>query len=210
MSTSAVLDRAVPASGAAPHRASTALLALLGLQAWVWTASVLPKVTSTTFVSGFMRFVATARSRPALYGRLVGHAVLAAPSLFAWAAITVETSLALSFVVAVVAVVRHRGVLSRRIAVTSAVASVVAAGFALNLAMLVGDAAPWTLGDPFDSGVPVEHLLAGLALATAASLIWSSAGRRGGARGQRPAAPSSRSQGSPANQRATASSWAMP
>jgi hypothetical protein len=48
---------------------------------------------------------------------------------------------------------------------TSIAASLVSAGFALNLALLVGDPAPWSLHNPFDSGVSLEYLVAGLALA---------------------------------------------
>ena len=154
--------RGVPAPG---------LVALLGVQAWVWTASVLPKVTSGTFLNGFARFVARApRGRPVFYSRLVSDTVLVAPSLFAWGAIVTESLLA--FILTVVAVVAlRRGSASRLLLLVSVVASLVGAGFALNLALLVGDHAPWALGHPFDSGVAVEYLLAGLALATAASAI---------------------------------------
>jgi hypothetical protein len=71
-----------------------------------------------------------------------------------------------------VAILWRRGRLPRHLANASAVASLVGAGFALNLAFLVGDAAPWRLGDPFNSGVALEYLLVGLALATA----WSALG----------------------------------
>jgi hypothetical protein len=148
------------------------LTGLMGLQAWVWTSSVLPKITSSTFVNGFVRFVGTPPPmRPALYGHLVTPVILAAPALFAVGALVTELSLALTFVVTAVALLRYRGSTPRGILLVGGVASLVAAGFALNLALLVGDAAPWTLGDPFDSGVAVEYLLVGLALVTAWSAI---------------------------------------
>lgn len=153
-----------------PERMSGAggLTGLMGLQAWVWTSSVLPKVTSSTFLTGFVRFVGTAPPmRPALYGHLVTPVILAAPALFAVGALVTEVALAVTFLVTTVVLLRHRRSPSRRILVAGAVASLVAAGFALNLALLIGDAAPWRLGDPFDSGVAIEYLLVGLALVTA-------------------------------------------
>jgi len=103
--------------------------------------------------------------RPALYQQLVVRSALAAPGVVAWASLLLETTLTLAFIGVSVMIVRGRGVLSRgarRIAVT---ASLVSAGFALNLALLVGDPAPWSLHNPFDSGVSLEYLVAGLALA---------------------------------------------
>ena len=157
---------------AATRRPSVGLIALLALQAWVWTASALPKVTSGAFLTGFARFVATAPpTRPVVYGHLVTRVVLAAPSLFAWGAIATECLLALTFTVATVVVLWRRGVVPLRLIVAVGGASLVGAGFALNLALLVGDPAPWKLGDPFDSGVAIEYLLVGLSLATAAAAI---------------------------------------
>ncbi|HEX3604634.1 MAG TPA: hypothetical protein VH134_01840 [Candidatus Dormibacteraeota bacterium] len=151
---------------------STGLVGLMALQAWVWTASMLPKVTSGAFLGGFARFVGTAPpTRNALYGHVVTPIVLAAPSIFAVGALATELALAATFAVTTVVLVRRRRSVPRRLLVAGAVASLVAAGFALNLALLVGDAAPWRLGDPFDSGVPVEYLLAGLGLVTAVSAI---------------------------------------
>ena len=155
-----------------PERTSGAggLTGLMGLQAWVWTSSVLPKITSSTFLTGFVGFVRTAPPmRPALYGHLVTPVILAAPALFAVGSLVTELALAVTFVVTTVALLRHRRSPSHRALVAGAVASLVAAGFALNLALLVGDAAPWRLGDPFDSGVAIEYLLVGLALVTAAT-----------------------------------------
>jgi len=157
---------------AATRRPSVGLIALLALQAWVWTASALPKVTSGAFLTGFARFVATAPpTRPVVYGHLVTRVVLAAPSLFAWGAIATECLLALTFTVATVVVLWRRGVVPLRLIVAVGGASLVGAGFALNLALLVGDPAPWKLGDPFDSGVAIEYLLVGLSLATATAAI---------------------------------------
>jgi hypothetical protein len=166
-------DRNTPASRmAATPRASVALIALLALQAWVWTASALPKVTSGAFLTGFARFVATAPpTRPVVYGHLVTRVVLAAPSLFAWGAIATECLLALTFTVATVVVLCRRGVVPLRLIAAVGAASLIGAGFALNLALLVGDPAPWKLGDPFDSGVAIEYLLVGLSLATAAAAV---------------------------------------
>jgi hypothetical protein len=138
----------------------------MGLQAWVWTSSVLPKITSSTFLTGFVRFVGAAPpARPALYGHLVTPVILAAPALFAVGALATELALAVIFILATVALLRRPA--PRRVLVATTAASVVAAGFALNLALLVGDAAPWRLGDPFDSGVAIEYLLVGLGLVTA-------------------------------------------
>jgi hypothetical protein len=170
---------------------SAGLTGLMGLQAWVWTASVLPKVTSSTFLTGFVRFVGAAPPmRPALYGHLVTPVILAAPALFAVGSLVTELALAITFLVATVALLRSRRSMPRRVLVAGAVASVVAAGFALNLALLVGDAAPWRLGDPFDSGVALEYLLVGLGLVTAVTTfttIRASAPRLApaGARGER-------------------------
>ena len=170
---------------------SAGLTGLMGLQAWVWTASVLPKVTSSIFLTGFVRFVGTAPPmRPALYGHLVTPVILAAPALFAVGSLVTELALAITFIVTTVALLRFRRSVPRRVLVAGAVASVVAAGFALNLALLVGDAAPWRLGDPFDSGVAVEYLLVGLGLVTALTTfttIRTSARRLApaGARGER-------------------------
>jgi hypothetical protein len=166
-------DRNMPSPRrAATRRASVGLIALLALQAWVWTASALPKVTSGAFLTGFARFVATPPpTRPVVYGHLVTRIVLAAPSLFAWGAIATECLLALTFTVATLVMLARRGRVPLRLIVATAAASLVGAGFALNLALLVGDPAPWTLGDPFDSGVAIEYLLVGLSLATAAAAI---------------------------------------
>lgn len=142
------------------------LVALLYLQAWVWTASVLPKITSTAFVSGFAGFVGAAHSHPAVYARVLGRIVHLAPSLIAASAVAVEVGLALTFVGGLVALLRHRGRLPGRLALTIAAASLLGAVWALNLALLDGDPTPWTLGDPFDSGVAFEYLLAGLGLAS--------------------------------------------
>ena len=160
----AVRARSAPSAG---------FVALVALQAWVWTASALPKLTSRTFLTGFARFVATPQpGRPALYGHLVTRVVLAAPSLFAWGALLTEATLALTFTAATVVMLgRHREVPRPLVLMTIAGASLVGAGFALNLALLVGDPAPWTLGDPFDSGVALEYLLVGLGIATAVSAI---------------------------------------
>ena len=147
---------------------SAGLTGLMGLQSWVWTASVLPKLTSATFLNGFVRFVGTAPpTRPAIYSHLVTPIILAAPALFAVGAMVTELALALTFIVTTVAILRRRDGAPRRLLVAGTAASVFAAGFALNLALLVGDAAPWTLGDPFDSGVALEYLLVGLGLVTA-------------------------------------------
>ena len=168
-------DRNMPSPSprtATTRRVSAGLIALLALQAWVWTASALPKVTSGAFLSGFARFVATAPpTRPVVYGHLVTRVVLAAPSLFAWGAIATECLLALTFTVATVVMLGRRGAVPLRLILATGAASLVGAGFALNLALLVGDPAPWTLGDPFDSGVALEYLLVGLGLATAATAI---------------------------------------
>jgi hypothetical protein len=154
------------------------LAALLVLQAWVWVASVLPKLVSGTFINGFARFVGTAPpGRPVLYDHVLRSVVLAAPSLFAGAALGTELGLALTFTAATLVVLRARRPLPRRLLLAVAAASLLGAGFALNLALLVGDAAPWTLHDPFDGGVSFEYLLAGLCAATAVVAI--SAVRRG-------------------------------
>jgi len=147
---------------------SAGLTGLMGLQAWVWSASVLPKVTSATFLTGFVRFVGTAPpTRPAIYSHLLTPIVLAAPALFAVGALVTELALAVTFIAATLALLRHRGSAPRRVLLAGTVASLIAAGFALNLALLAGDAAPWTLGDPFASGVAIEYLLVGLSLVTA-------------------------------------------
>jgi hypothetical protein len=168
----------------APHPVATVvgggrysgLLALAVLQVWVWGASAIPKLTSLRFVQGFGGFVGTPTpGRPALYQQLVVGSVLVAPAVFAWASLLLEAALALAFVGVSVLIVRGRGILSRgtrRIVVT---ASLLSAGFALNLALLVGDPAPWSLQNPFDSGVSLEYLIAGLALAGLA-VVWQ-AGR---------------------------------
>jgi hypothetical protein len=187
-----------PAAQAARVRSgpSAGLVALVALQAWVWTASALPKLTSRTFLIGFARFVATpAPTRPALYGRLVTHLVLVAPSLFAWGALLTESALALTFTVATVVMLGRRGSLPRPLTLMTAAASLVGAGFALNLALLVGDPAPWTLGDPFDSGVALEYLLVGLSLATAVSTIATIRRSAWRARGDRPADAGTRLRG---------------
>jgi hypothetical protein len=181
---------AAPETTGVEGRTSVGLVGLLALQAWVWTASLLPKVTSSAFVTGFVRFVGTAPPmRPALYGRLVTPIVLTAPSLFAVGAMVTELALALTFTVTTVVILRHPRSAPRRLLVASTLASLVGAGFALNLALLVGDAAPWTIGDPFSSGVAVEYLLVGLALVTAVSAIGAiraSAPQHGLARAARP------------------------
>jgi hypothetical protein len=160
------------------HGGAAGLAALLLLQAWVWIASMLPKLVSSSFLNGFGRFVSTAPpGRPVLYDHVLRSVVLAAPSLFAWVALGTELGLALTFTVVALAVLRPRRPLPRRLLVAVALASLVGVGFALNLALLVGDAAPWTLHDPFDSGVAVEYLQAGLCAATAVVAI--SAVRRG-------------------------------
>jgi hypothetical protein len=160
---SAVAPSAELAAGGNP---CPGLLALAMLQVWVWGSSAIPKLTSLRFVHGFGAFVATpAPGRPALYEQLVVRGALAAPSVFAWASLLMETTLALTFVGVSVMIVRGRGMLSRGTRRVALAASLVSAGFALNLALLVGDPAPWSLQNPFDSGVSLEYLVAGLALA---------------------------------------------
>jgi hypothetical protein len=184
--------------GGAVRGGGPGLAALLVLQAWVWVSSVLPKLVSDTFLSGFTRFVGTMQpGRPGIYDHVLRSVVLAAPSLFAWAALGTELALALTFTVAALAVLRPRRAIPRALLVAASLASLVGIGFALNLALLAGDAAPWTLADPFGGGVALEYLVAGLSAATALTAI--SAVRRGAqpalalARGQRRgAAPSLR------------------
>jgi hypothetical protein len=148
------------------------LAALRVLQAWVWVSSVLPKLVSNGFLGGFTRFVGSAQpGRPVAYDHVLRSVVLAAPSLFAWAALGTELALAVTFTVAALAVLRRRRPPHRSVLLAVAVASLLGIGFALNLALLAGDAAPWTLGDPFASGVAVEYLLAGLSGATAVTAI---------------------------------------
>jgi len=106
--------------------------------------------------------------------------ILAAPALFAVGAMVTELALAVTFIVSTIALLRYRSSTSRNVLLAGAIGSVIAAGFALNLALLVGDAAPWRLGDPFDSGVALEYLLVGLAVVTALTsfmTIRGSAGR---------------------------------
>jgi hypothetical protein len=76
----------------------------------------------------------------------------------AWAALGTELGIALTFTVAALAALRPRRAVPRRVLVAAALASLAGIGFALNLALLTGDAAPWTLADPFGSGVAVEYL----------------------------------------------------
>lgn len=175
----------------APHPVATAagggrysgLLALAVLQVWVWGASAIPKLTSLRFVQGFGGFVGTPTpGRPALYQQLVVGGVLAAPSVFAWASLLLETTLALAFIGVSVLIVRDRGILSRGTRRIAGAASLISAGFALNLALLVGDPAPWSLQNPFDSGVSLEYLIAGLALAGLAVVWQAGRGERAGLR----------------------------
>jgi hypothetical protein len=105
--------------------------------------------------------------------------VLAAPSLFAWAALGTEPGIALTFTVAALAVLRPRRAVPRRVLVASALASLAGIGFALNLALLTGDAAPWTLAAPFGGGVAVESTCWP---ASAASPRWLRSPRRAAAR----------------------------
>jgi hypothetical protein len=164
--------------GGAVRGGGPGLAALLVLQAWVWVSSVLPKLVSDTFLGGFTRFVGTMQpGRPVIYDHLLRSVVLAAPSLFAWAALGTELALALTFTMAALAVLRPRRPAPRSVLVAVALASLVGVGFALNLALLVGDPSPWTLADPFGGGVALEYLLAGLSAATAVTAI--SAVRRG-------------------------------
>jgi hypothetical protein len=164
--------------GGAVRGGGPGLAALLVLQAWVWVSSVLPKLVSDTFLGGFTRFVGTMQpGRPAIYDHVLRSVVLAAPSLFAWAALGTELALALTFTVAALAVLRPRRAVPRALLVAASLASLVGIGFALNLALLDGDPAPWTLADPFGGGVALEYLVAGLSAATAVAAI--SAVRRG-------------------------------
>lgn len=160
--------------GGALRGGGPGLAAMLVLQAWVWVSSVLPKLVSNGFLGGFTRFVGSAQpGRPAVYDHLLRSVVLAAPSLFAWAALGTELGLAVTFTVAALAVLRLGPRVPRQVLVAAAVASLLGVGFALNLALLAGDPAPWTLGDPFGSGVALEYLLAGLSGATAVAAISS-------------------------------------
>jgi hypothetical protein len=154
--------------GGAVRGGGPGLAALLVLQAWVWVSSVLPKLVSDTFLSGFTHVVATMQpGRPAIYDHLLRSVVLAAPSLFAWAALGTELALAITFTVAALAVLRPRRAVPRALLVAASLASLLGIGFALNLALLDGDPAPWTLADPFGGGVALEYLVAGLSAATA-------------------------------------------
>lgn len=112
MSTTALPGRVAPDTlaalpTAAPEDTSTGLIALLLLEAWVWTASTLAKVISGGFVSGFSQFVGAAHTTPVVYGRPIAPVVSTAPSLFAVGAVALESSLAVTFVVA--SHVRHLG-----------------------------------------------------------------------------------------------------
>lgn len=162
-----------PTAGAGAARdGGPGLAALLVLQAWVWVSSVLPKLVSDTFLSGFTRFVGAMQpGRPAIYDHVLRTVVLAAPSLFAWAALGTELALAVTFSVATVAVLRSRRAVPRHLLVAVAVASLLGTGLAVNLALLAGDPAPWALADPFGGGVALEYLLAGLSAAGAVTAI---------------------------------------
>ena len=158
-------------AGAAAQRggpfAGTA--ALVSLQAWVWSSSVVPKLTSTTFVHGFAGFVAQGgqAGQSGWYDAILQRVLLAAPSVFAIGAITAELGLGVTFTITAIALLTRRTDVIRPLLGVAAAASAVGAIFAINLAVLASDPAPWHTGSPFDSGVAIEYLIAGLSLAGA-------------------------------------------
>ena len=96
--------------------------------------------------------------------------VLRAPGFFARASIGTEMLLTLAFLTAAVALTFPRVNTTRLAVFGVAAASFVGFMFAINLAVLNGDASPWTVGgSPFASGVQVEYLLAGISLMTTAA-----------------------------------------
>ena len=180
-----------PAAGARPRRPRTAthslpsgaaarrggplagVAPLLVLQAWVWVASAVSKLISPQFVQGFSGFVAQGitADKPAVYDDFLQRVILGAPGLFAFASIVTELLLGTVFTVTAIALLTGRNGALRPLLTAAMMASAVGAVFAVNLALLAGDAAPWQVGSPFDSGVPVEYLLAGLSVAGAVAAL---------------------------------------
>ncbi len=125
--------------GGAVRGGGPGLAALLLLQAWVWVSSVLPKLVSNGFLGGFTRFVGSAQpGRPAVYDHVLRSVVLAAPSVFARAALGTELGLAITFTLAALAVLRLGRRVPRQVLAATAAASLLGVGFALNLALLAG------------------------------------------------------------------------
>ena len=162
-------------SGAAARRGGplAGVAPLLVLQAWVWVASAVAKLVSPQFLRGFSGFVAQGITpdKPAVYDDFLHRVVLGAPGLFAFGSIATEVLLGTVFTVTVVALLTGRDGALRPLLTAAMIASGVGAVFAVNLALLAGDGAPWRIGSPFDSGVPVEYLLAGLSVAGAVAAL---------------------------------------
>lgn len=152
--------------------AYTSLVALCLVQAWVWGLSTLDKVVSPLFITKFGSYVSghLDGSLPSLYVTFLRSVVLRAPGLFARASIGTEMILTVAFLTAA-ALLTFPRVSTTRLAIFGvAAASFTGFLFAINLAVLNGDASPWTVGgSPFASGVQVEYLLAGISLVTTAA-----------------------------------------
>ncbi|GAC1340337.1 MAG: hypothetical protein NVSMB29_09060 [Candidatus Dormibacteria bacterium] len=152
--------------------AYTSLVALCLVQAWVWGFSTLDKVVSPLFVSKFGTYVSghLGNSLPSLYVTFLRNVVLRAPGFFARASIGTELLLTLAFLTAAGLLTFPRVSTTRLAIFGVAAASFGGFMFAINLAVLNGDASPWTVGgSPFASGVQVEYLLAGISLMTTAA-----------------------------------------
>lgn len=155
----------VPFTGAYASLAAVCLVL-----AWEWLVSGFDKLASTGFVGSFGSYV-SAHLRPGLpgfYDAFLRSVVVGHPRVFAVGSIVTELTLGFSLLIAAaVLLLRLPGL------VRATLTGVLAAGaggviFAVNLAVLNGDPLPWQLGGgAFQSGVPVEYLLAMISFAAA-------------------------------------------
>jgi hypothetical protein len=91
------LTASLPAGAAAPRGGPYAgAAALAALQAWVWSSSLVPKLTSTTFVHGSAGFITqvTQAGQSGWYDAVLQRLSVAAPPLVAIEYLVVGLSLA--------------------------------------------------------------------------------------------------------------------
>jgi hypothetical protein len=164
--TSALPTRpaALPRRLATPGAGVFIGLATLSLvQAWEWLFSGLTKLQNDAFIKGFQSFVSHA---PGPYGRFMTWVVSMLPALIPRLVETTELGLGIALAASAIAVLAPLRRLRQPGILVAGAASLAGAVIATNIAVLVGDRAPWTLGmAPFGTGVPVEALLAGISIA---------------------------------------------
>lgn len=139
------------------------LATLAAVQAWEWLFSGLAKLQNDAFVRGFTGFVS---HTPGAYGRILRSVVMGGPALVPRVVEGTELTLGIALALSAAAVLLPFA-RARIVGIyVAGFASLVGATVAINIAITVGDKAPWRISSaPFSTGIPVEALLAGVSIA---------------------------------------------